>query len=425
MSNITLPLECETLGNYDVIVAGGGLAGAAAALAVARDGKSVLLIEKSQKLGGLGTLGLINLFVPMCNGRGTQIIFGMAEEFFRLSTKYSWDTIPEGWEQGGTYQGPPVENGNYPRYLNRYSPDIFALTLTELLSDAGVELMFDTIVTRPVMEGKHCKGLVVENKSGAGYYEADIVIDVTGDADILYRAGVPCVQGRNFHTFTVKTVTLASCKKAVESGKINDAIGGASGGYANLYGKNHPEGMPFYTGTDAEDVNRYLITNQKELLNNLKKTDRFSREVVTMPGMCQYRTTRHIDGDYTLRESDFYRHFDDSISAICDFDRRDYLMEVPYRTLICSGYDNLITAGRSAAAEGYAWDVLRVIPPAIVTGQAAGLAACQAIDTKCGIHEIDVPTLQAKLASQNVMIHFDDALVPQNGGGETADIGHV
>lgn len=425
MANITLQLECENLGKYDVIVAGGGLAGAAAALAVVRSGKRVLLIEKSQKLGGLGTLGLINMFVPMCNGRGKQIIFGMAEEFFRLSAKYSWDTIPAGWEQGGEYRGAPVENGNYPRYLNRYSPDIFALTLTEVLSDAGVELMFDTIVTRPVMEGKHCRGLVVENKSGAGYYEADIVIDVTGDADILYRAGVPCVQGKNYHTFTVKTVTLDSCKKAVETGKIQNAIGGAAGGYANLYGKFHPENIPYYTGTDAADVNRYLITNQKELLNNLKKTDRFTREVVTMPGMCQYRTTRHIDGDYTLTEDDFYRHFDDSISAICDFDRRDYLMEVPYRTLIRSGYDNLITAGRSAAAEGYAWDVLRVIPPAIVTGQAAGLAACQAIDTGKGIDEIDVSLLQKTLAEQDVMIHFDDSLVPENGGGESFDFGHI
>ncbi|MBO5898572.1 MAG: FAD-dependent oxidoreductase, partial [Clostridia bacterium] len=173
MANITLQLECENLGKYDVIVAGGGLAGAAAALAVAREGKRVMLIEKSQKLGGLGTLGLINLFVPMCNGRGKQIIFGMAEEFLRLSTKYSWDTIPEGWEQGGEYQGPEPQDGNYPRYVNRYSPDIFALTLTEVLADAGVELMFDTIVTRPVMEDKHCKGLVVENKSGMGYYEAN------------------------------------------------------------------------------------------------------------------------------------------------------------------------------------------------------------------------------------------------------------
>ena len=96
--------------------------------------------------------------------------------------------------------------------------------------------------------------------------------------------------------------------------------------------------------------------------------------------MPQLRTTRRIDGDYTLLESDKYRHFEDSIGAIGDFERRDFLYEIPYRTLIRSGYDNLITAGRSASADGYAWDVVRVIPPAIITGQAAGTAAAQALE---------------------------------------------
>ena len=68
-------------GSYDLLVAGGGVAGAAAAVTAARRGKSVLLIEKSLYFGGLATYGLINLFVPMCNGRGRQIIKGMVAEF--------------------------------------------------------------------------------------------------------------------------------------------------------------------------------------------------------------------------------------------------------------------------------------------------------------------------------------------------------
>ena len=64
--------------HYDIIVAGGGVAGVSAAVQAARVGKRVLLIEKSMKLGGLATLGLVNFFVPMCNGRGKPIIFGMA-----------------------------------------------------------------------------------------------------------------------------------------------------------------------------------------------------------------------------------------------------------------------------------------------------------------------------------------------------------
>ena len=71
--------------DYDIIVCGGGIAGCAAALEGARLGKKVLLLEKSVLLGGLATMGLVNYFVPMCNGRGKQICFGMAEEFLRLS----------------------------------------------------------------------------------------------------------------------------------------------------------------------------------------------------------------------------------------------------------------------------------------------------------------------------------------------------
>ncbi len=86
--------------NYDVAVAGGGVAGIAAAVEAARCGKKVVIIEKAVQLGGLATIGLINLFVPMCNGRGVQIIKGMADEFLRLSIKYGYDIIPDDWKNG-------------------------------------------------------------------------------------------------------------------------------------------------------------------------------------------------------------------------------------------------------------------------------------------------------------------------------------
>jgi len=85
---------------YDIAVAGGGVAGIAAAVEAARCGKKVVIIEKATQLGGLATIGLINLFVPMCNGRGVQIIKGMADEFLRLSIKYGYDTIPDEWKNG-------------------------------------------------------------------------------------------------------------------------------------------------------------------------------------------------------------------------------------------------------------------------------------------------------------------------------------
>ena len=137
--------------------------------------------------------------------------------------------------------------------------------------------------------------------------------------------------------------------------------------------------------------------------------------------MCQYRTTRRIDGDYTLKVSDVYRHFADSITAVNDFEHRNFLYEIPYRTLVRKGYDNLITAGRSASGEGYAWDIVRVIPPAILTGQAAGCAAAQALSDGVGIDGIDVPKLQNTLARQNVLLHFDDSWIPKEGEPEVKE----
>ena len=83
------------------------------------------------------------------------------------------------------------------------------------------------------------------------------------------------------------------------------------------------------------------------------------------------------------------------------------------------GFGNIITAGRSAAGEGYAWDVLRVIPPAIISGQAAGVACALAIDEKKPVYGTDIKMLQKTLTAQNVMIHFDDGLVPKAGEEST------
>ncbi len=407
-------------GKFDILVAGGGVAGVAASLAARRAGKSVLLLEKTNLLGGLATIGLINLFVPLCNGRGKIIIRGMAEELLRLSIRYGYDTIPSDWKNG------EPEKPTDQRYLTRYSPQIFAVAMTDLLAEEGVNIRFDAQISTAVIKNGHCEGLVIQTKSGREYYEAEQFIDTTGDADVLFQGGVPTIQGKNYYTYIGHEVSLETCKKAVESGDIGKLTYYRAGGRASLYGTNHPEGMKFFTGTSLEDISEYLVLNQRHLLREIKDAPRNTRDVVTLPTMPQFRTTRRIDGDYTLKPEDTYRHFEDSVGAICDFDRRDYLFEIPYRTLIRSGFDNILTAGRSAAGEGYAWDVLRVIPPAIISGQAAGTAAAQAIDTRRPIYDLDLPRLQKSLERGNVLIHFDDSLIPAAPAkDEHADIGHI
>ena len=186
------------------------------------------------------------------------------------------------------------------------------------------------------------------------------------------------------------------------------------GGSVNLFGDGQPADVPRWSGLTAEEVSDYIVKNQLLVLEKLRATDRFSREIVTTPGMPQFRTTAHIRGDYSLRVGDAYRHFDDSICAINDFEHRDHLFEVPLRCLTRGDYPNVITAGRSADGTGYGWDLLRVIPPAILTGQAAAEAACLASEQKTAAACVVIRRLQNKLEKENVMIHFPDEYVPED-----------
>lgn len=423
METMRFTQEIPVLGGHDVVVAGAGVAGVAAAVTARRAGRSVLLLEKSLTMGGLATSGLINLFVPMCNGRGVQIIKGLCDELMCLSVRDGYDTLPKEWANGD-----PGEKANGTRLATRYSSNIFAMTLMELAHKEGVDLMMDCLATDPVMEDSRITGVVVQTKAGRSFCPAKVVIDATGDADLMARAGVPTVTGRNFFTYIGYKIDLDTCQKAVRTGNIRDAMAAESGGGIDLYGHNQPSDVPLYTGLSSVEVTDYLLRNQSILLSKLRKTGRNTRDMAQLPGVPQFRTTRRVDGEYTLRVEDAYRHFDDSVGAICDFDRADYLYEVPLRALYSKACPNLLTAGRSAAGEGYAWDVLRVIPPAIQTGQAAGEAAALAVEMNTDPGKVSIAQLQARLARGGVMIHFDDKLIPD---GSTVpalaapDLGHI
>lgn len=426
MDEIKIIKKIKCKRQYDIVVCGGGVAGVAAAVTAANNGFSVLLIEKSNMLGGLATSGLINLFVPMCNGRGKQIIFGLCEKWARLSAKYGYDTIPAEWKNGEP-KGPTDI-----RYIQRFSPNIFALQLTEEITCSGADILFDCLACEPVMEGNTCKGVVTESKSGTEYYACKMLIDVTGDCDVLRHGGVPVMPGQNYFTYIAHMITLEACEKAIKAHNISYAFGNICGGDINLFGDNQPDDIPKWSGLTVEEVTDYLIRNQHLVLEKLKDTDRMGREIARLPGMPQFRTTCRLNADYALKVEDAYKHFDDSICAINDFEHRDHLFEVPLRCITRKDYSNILTAGRSAAGIGYAWDLLRVIPPAIITGQAAAHTACLAIRDKVNVADVNIPLLQSNLEKDNIMVHFPDEYLPEDRtvvihGKNTAEIsgGHM
>ena len=420
-SSYILTKDVKHKGDYDVIVAGGGLAGIAAAVSATRAGKKTLLVEKTICLGGLATIGLVNFFVPMCNGRGVQIIKGMAEEFFQLSIKYGFDTFPECWKEG-------TQKEDSPRYVTKFSAPIFALALDEYVKNEGVTVLYDSILSYAAMDKGHCEGVIVENKSGSEYYTAKMFVDATGDADLMRFAGMPTVQGENYHTMYAYGCDTQSCQKVIDTSDIAKVYKTFYGGNADLHGNGQPEDKPLWKGADAYELTDYVVENHLELLNKIKNEDKTKRDIFCLPTMPQLRTTCHLDGDATFTEDAAYKHYDDSIAAICDFDRRDFVYEVSYKVLVKTGFDNIITAGRTASAEGFGWDLIRVIPPVIITGQAAGNACSQAIDERMPIYGISISELQKKLENQNVMIHFDDSLISDGKGegtGEKVVVGHI
>ena len=104
MKVINETLQTPVKYEYDVVVAGGGIAGIAAALGAARQGAKVALLEKQFLLGGLATAGLITIYLPLCDGNGNQVSFGIAEELLHLS-------ILHGYEDESDYPRPWLENG--------------------------------------------------------------------------------------------------------------------------------------------------------------------------------------------------------------------------------------------------------------------------------------------------------------------------
>jgi hypothetical protein len=133
--------------------------------------------------------------------------------------------------------------------------------------------------------------------------------------------------------------------------------------------------------------------------------DKEAQSYLSLPGMAQLRTTRRIAGRYTLSGDDSSRSFADSIGCTGDWRKRGPIYEIPYRCLTTEGMNNILVAGRCIATRGEAWEVCRVIPPAAMTGQAAGSAAALAVRNNCSVQTVDIGELQKLLTDGGVLLH--------------------
>ncbi len=368
--------------SYDVIVVGGGVAGVSAAVAASRKGAKTLIIEKQINLGGLATMGLISWYEPLCDGKGNQVIHGIAEELIKLSVKYGFENLPAKW--GG-------EGKNYihtERYATRYSPTVFSLALDEYVKENGVDIRFDTMAVFPVVEGGHCKGVLCESVSGKEFYGCKCIIDATGDAAVCAAAGLPLENGMNYHIYICHSYFRKDLDEFVGT---NDAakfrVWFARG--ADLYGNNQPEGKTPETEYNSDSENEYIKWGKSEIFKAINKADtKNNRDIMMLPTMPQYRKIRRLIGETTFDANSF--ECCDSIGKCGDFRIPGPVYEIPYSSLYNKNIDNLLVAGRIISATGEGWEITRVIPVCALTGEAAGKAAALVSKENKKVWDVDV-----------------------------------
>lgn len=387
--------EISIAGSYDVVVAGGGVAGIAAALAAARNGaKKVLLLEKQYVLGGLATLGLIAIYLPLCDGKGRQVSFGICEELCRLSVKHGSEfPLPQAWLQNLS-----AEEKRKHRFELTYNPNMFAILAEQLLRQNGVEILFGTSVLDVCVHHAKIDTLIAENKSGIFAVRATSVVDATGDADICHFAG------EDTAVFKQGNI-LASWYYFMGDGKINLKMLGYSDTpdkYKTQEQKNTQQRR--YAGLDGRELSEMVSDAHDSLLQDFLKNGDITpqRSLTAIAAIPQVRMTRRLDGVYVQDDTEAFAQYPDSIGMISDWRKPGPVYEIPFRTLYGRNIKNLITAGRCISVTDPMWDISRVIPPCAVTGEAAGTAAAMTDD----FAELEVSRLQAVLQRNGVMLHL-------------------
>lgn len=396
---ITEKFETKIVKECDVLVCGGGFGGISAALSAARHGSKVILLEKEYMLGGLGTSGLITIYLPLCDGFGRQISFGIAEELLKLSISMGAECrYPANWLDSND---PSKRTNKDPRYEVRYNAQLFAILAEQLLLKEGVEILYGTYAVATQKIADKINAVITESKSGREAIKVKSVVDATGDCDVAKFCGAPTTENKAgnslaawyyFYGQSGYDLKVLGFLDVPEEGKREDK--------AQISGDKN-----FIALTNTE-LSEMTILAHSSILNDLKRERKQDPNLMptTIATIPQVRMTRKLVGEYELGEEEMHTYFDDSIGMVSSWKKRGPAWEVPFSTLYSKSVKNLIVAGRCTSVTDQMWDIMRVIPCCAVTGQAAGTAAAMTDD----FSTIDIAKLQQALKDDGVILHEKD-----------------
>ena len=396
--------DIPVAGETDVLVIGGGLAGIAAAVAASRNGAKVTLLEKTIALGGLATLGHVCVYLPIDDGLGHRIYGGLTEELLHVCHRYSYDDIPACWKASPWKVEKPTG-----RYQCTFNIPACVMALDEFMENEGVEVLFDTSVCLPIMDRNRCRGVIVENKSGRSAYLAKMVVDATGDADMLFRAGAECETKKSIVSTWTYELDIDRIKNETPSREVLANIRMRWFGLRPDVDNSGSE-IPTFYGTTAEGVNDYVHLSRALALEYLKKHERPGYAFMTMPTLPQFRMTRRLKGLDEMRLLEGH-HEEHSVGIVIPpLANPAPVYEFPYEAVIDRRIENMAAAGRMVSAGGAGWEIMRSIPNCVFTGQVSGTAAALAIRSGVALQSLNVEALQKNLADTGVVIHIPEEL---------------
>ena len=460
-SSSLIPRPSSLATSYDVAVMGGGPAGVCAAIAAARNGAKTLVVERGNCLGGMATRGLVGPFMTCYDKNGkNQVIRGLFEEIVERMVAKGGAIHPRECRAGTAFTS-WIKIGH--DHCTPFEPECLKLVLDEMTAEAGVTVLFHADFVEPLMDGATITGVRLFTKGGFRDVAARIVIDATGDGDVAFRAGVPT----EFGDSAAKRVQPASMFFRIGNCDLKAITADIEANKDNFYRKDGVNYRSLHWRVaeakaagdwDLKRVSIGLFRGVKEdewfintsRLMGVNSTDpeswsaaetegrrqvdqifRFFRKYV--PGckdarlLCSgstvgVRESRHIYGEYRLTVDDCLHGRRPADTILCaansvDIHGRvgpmsnqyvtvqdgDYY-GVPYRCLVPLKVENLLVAGRCLSATSEAAGAVRVMPPVMAMGQAAGTAAALCVKGGMTPRKLDAAALTAKLREQGAFL---------------------
>lgn len=393
--------EIPVVASADVVVVGGGPAGFASAVSAARQGCSVILVERYNHLGGLWTGGLV---LPVLSTHGAG-----ADETWTKAVGGICDEIC-----GRLFQIGMARNEIRPMV----DPEACKYMLDEMCREAGVQTVFFSTAAQVTMSGSRIEAVILETKSGRVAVRCRAAVDCSGDGDLMEWTGVPHHEMR-YHIGLIARLGGVDRVDASAPGYKRQHTGGATPiqgvTMRHMRGEEQQDGLDVFNLTRLQQKFRKEIWEDTEALKRKPGyQDVFLLDTASQLGV---RVTRVLDAQHvlTLEESMTRTVFPDVIGMSGASDpipfrgttvptKKRPCWQIPYRSLLPRGCDNLWVAGRCFGFEdGLAWDA-REIGTCFVTGQAAGTAAGMAVTARCAASEVDITRLQTELKQRGVIL---------------------